>query len=129
MYSFNQQGDRAVADKGLYDRVINRRIYWDANGDGLDKNGDIPSLFQHVTHAGTKTDGGKMRLEKLTESSKIDAAVALSMATEKCMNLNIDNRESRENLAIKLKRGTLTDSDINRLIEENNVRRASANNV
>jgi phage terminase large subunit-like protein len=123
MYSFNQQGDRAVADKGLYDRVINHRIYWDANGDGLDKNGDLPSLFQHITQAGTKTDNGKMRLEKLTDSAKIDAAVALSMATEKCMNLNIDNRESKVNLAEKFKRGTLTDDDINRLVEDSYVRR------
>jgi phage terminase large subunit-like protein len=123
MYSFNQQGDRAVADKGLYDRVINHRIYWDANGDGLDKNGDLPSLFQHITQAGTKTDNGKMRLEKLTDSAKIDAAVALSMATEKCMNLNIDNRESKVNLAEKLRRGTLTDDDINRLVEGNYARK------
>ncbi len=118
MYSFNQQGDRAVADKGLYDRIINRRVFWDAYGDGLDKNGDVPSLFQHITQAGTKNENGKMRLEKLTDSAKIDAAVCTSMAVEKCMNLNIDNRETKSNLGEKLRRGTLTEEDITRLTRE-----------
>lgn len=89
MYNFSQQKDRAVADKGLYDRILNRSLFWDVNGDGLNKQGELPTLYQHITQAGAQTDGGKLRLVKLADSLKIDAAVACSMASEQCLRLNI----------------------------------------
>jgi phage terminase large subunit-like protein len=110
MFNFSQQNDRSVADKGLYDRVTNKQIFWDMNGFGLNKMEGVPTLYQHVTQAGSKNDGGKLRLEKLTDNAKIDAAVALSMATAQCKKLNLSNREG--SLLERLKAGRLTEDEI-----------------
>ena len=68
---FNQGPSRAVADKKLYDIIRNREIIHDGN----------QALTTHILNAdSTAEDSEKMRLVKRNESSKIDLAVALSMA-------------------------------------------------
>lgn len=95
-FKFGQQTPRAVADKQLFDMVVARQIHWNPNhtGSGIPLLGTEETLTKHITQAGSKKDGGKMRIEKLSATAKIDSAVALSMAAYKCLNLNIDNRES-----------------------------------
>lgn len=72
-YAFNQGGERAVADKSLYDRIRSRRIhYW-----------NMPDFEEHVLNANVKTEGEKMRLIKKSEQMKIDLAVCASMAADR----------------------------------------------
>jgi len=113
MYNFSQQNERAIADKKFHDRIMNRTVWWDEFGDNLNKNGDLPTLYQHVTQAGKKELGGKLRLEKLSNDNKIDAAVAASMAIERASTLNIQNKERDSREILKLyARGELTDEEL-----------------
>lgn len=120
MYNFSQQAERAVADKELYDSIVNRSIFWDERGDGLAPNGDTPSLFDHITRAGAKKDGGKLRLIKLSEAIKIDAAVATSMARKMCKQLTITNKDTRpsDSLVRQHTRGKLSDDDFIKALAE-----------
>lgn len=119
MYNFSQQTERSVADKSLYDSIINRTIWWDINGEGLPFNGEVPSLYQHITQAGAKTDGGKFRLDKLSDDAKIDAAVATSMAREMCKRLMITNKDKRtESIVRQHTRGKMTDDEFMRAVAE-----------
>lgn len=76
-----QVGERLVADKGLLDIIVARRISQD---------GDVV-LRQHLDNADRKVDveERKLRIVKRTPAGKIDAAVALSMATHRCLGLNL----------------------------------------
>lgn len=77
---FSQQGPRAVADKQLYDLVVQRR---------LRHNGD-QDLRTHVRNANAKLDkqqDSKLRLTKKQQDLKIDLVVATSMATDRCLFL------------------------------------------
>lgn len=123
MYQFSQGADRAIADKALYDRVLNRTLWWDDDGDGLPSLGsNVPSLYQHVTQAGAKVLNGKLRLEKLSDNSKIDAAVALSMAAYQAMQLNISNREKNEHELVKrLQRGQISDQEFLAYVKNRNI--------
>jgi hypothetical protein len=92
---FSQQGARAVADKQLYDMIIHQQLAWNPN----DRDGDISprgneeTLTKHIKQAGSSSVKGQYRIEKLSQTMKIDAAVALSMAAELCLRLNITNNE------------------------------------
>lgn len=90
---FSQGVSRAVADKALYDRIMNREIFWYPHGSQMDQDDLRPTLYQHIKNAGAKKEGDKLRLEKLTDKFKIDAAVALSMGAYQCAYLNIGNKE------------------------------------
>lgn len=79
---FSQQRDRAVADKQLYDMILHKQIHH--NNDQV--------VREHIKNAAAKidpADESKLRLIKKTEDKKIDAAVALSMAVEECLRLNL----------------------------------------
>ncbi len=73
---FSQAGPRMKADKQLQDLILTRRIAHDGN----------PILRQHIDNANVhrgREEG--IRLVKRSASSKIDAAVALSMAVDRCL--------------------------------------------
>lgn len=74
---FNQGPDRLIADKQLLDLINQRRFTHSGN----------PDLRQHVQNADRKKDGNKLRIVKRAESLKIDALVATSMATARCLRL------------------------------------------
>jgi phage terminase large subunit-like protein len=77
---FNQGQDRLIADKQLYDIIVNRRMVHQGE----------PLLREHLTNAGSKVEGeNKLRIVKRAETSKIDAAVALSMAVDRALYYNI----------------------------------------
>lgn len=79
---FSQAGDRLVADKALFDMIRDLR---------LSHIGD-PTLEEHVLNCGAKIpadDNTRLRLVKKTAKSKIDGAVALSMASHECLRLSL----------------------------------------
>lgn len=78
---FKQASARNVADKNLRDLIVSRRLIH--NGDG--------TLRQHVANARVRFDAGgdKMRIVKGNPKDKIDACVALSMASMRCIDLNL----------------------------------------
>jgi len=79
---FKQGHDRLKADKGLQDLIVNKRIAHDGN----------PLLRKHIDNANAKTEPGEkkgIRLEKRSEKHKIDSAVALSMASARCLYYNL----------------------------------------
>lgn len=77
---FNQQGERLKADKQLQDLIMARRIAHDGN----------PLLHQHIDNANIKKHGEDgVRIVKRSTSQKVDAAVALSMASFRCMYYNL----------------------------------------
>jgi hypothetical protein len=75
---FSQQGERLVADKQLLDLIQARRLTHDGH----------PELRQHIDNADLKTDESRtrLRLVKRADDLKIDLAVALSMATARCLD-------------------------------------------
>jgi len=81
---FSQMGPREKADKQLMDMIDNRQLWHD---------GSFPDLRQHLDNANKKRYGmegdQKMRIVKREESLKIDGAVALSMAVDRCLELNL----------------------------------------
>lgn len=79
---FLQQQDRLKADRGLYDMILTRRIHHDGD----------ERLKQHILNAGAKVqkdEDSTMRLIKIAQNRKIDAAVATSMAAARCLYLVI----------------------------------------
>lgn len=85
---FNQSGMRLVADRGLYDGVIRKQL-WHAGGQPGERD---ERLRHHVLGAGAKMakdEDTKLRLVKTAPHRKIDAAVALSMAADRCLYLNM----------------------------------------
>jgi phage terminase large subunit-like protein len=76
---FSQQNDRLLADRQLYDLILTRRIAHDGH----------QTLREHVLNAGARAskDGSSIRLQKLHPARKIDACVALSMASSRCLRL------------------------------------------
>lgn len=82
VYSFSQGADRMVADYMFYSFVKDRRII---------HFGD-PNMRQHIANAAARMAKGentKLRIVKKAAESKIDLAVAGSMATHECMRLNL----------------------------------------
>lgn len=79
---FSQAGARLVADKMLYDIIVERRIRHDGNAD----------VREHLTNCNAripKDESNKLRLVKKSESRKIDLAVCLSMSSFECLRLNL----------------------------------------
>jgi len=79
---FNQKEDRLKADNGLRDAIIHRRLWHDGN----------KQLREHIDNAASRTqprEDSKLRMEKKTQSRKIDLAVALSMAHHQCLYLRL----------------------------------------
>jgi quinol monooxygenase YgiN len=77
---FPQQKDRLIADKGLQDLIMSRRIAHDNN----------PLLRQHIDNSNIKKRGEDgIRIVKRSSAQKVDAAVALSMAADRCMYFNL----------------------------------------
>lgn len=82
--AFSQAGDRLKADRALYDMILTRRI-WHRGIEQAD-------LRQHVLNAGAKLQKDQdstLRLVKVNPNRKIDLAVALSMASARCMYLTL----------------------------------------
>lgn len=80
---FSQAQERLVADKKLRDIIGARRIRHDGNQE----------LREHITNANakqSKDEDTKLRLVKKSENRRIDLAVALSMATNEILRLNIE---------------------------------------
>jgi hypothetical protein len=78
--AFDQVRGRLIADRGLYDLVLQRR---------LAHSGD-PLLREHVGNARAKlqpNEDSKMRITKKDEKRRIDAVVAASMAVDECLRL------------------------------------------
>lgn len=79
---FNQQGDRLVADRQLYDCVIQKRL---AHTGHLD-------LREHIQNANAKLqkdEDSKMRIVKKAAGRPVDLAVAASMSVARCLYLNL----------------------------------------
>lgn len=115
-YKFGQQTPRAIADKRLYDMIVGKQIHWNPNDvdSQIPENGSEESLTKHIKHAGAKEDGKTRRIEKLSNDAKIDAAVALSMALDRCMSLNIDNRElEKDDIIRDLQSGKISLEEFN----------------
>lgn len=79
--SFPQGNDRLEADKGLLDTIYSRRIAHKGEAD----------LRAHLDNANRKLDldEHKLRIVKRADNLKIDLAVCLSMATYRCLTLNL----------------------------------------
>jgi phage terminase large subunit-like protein len=79
LYEFSQKEEREIADRRLYDLVVNRRLAHDGNA----------ALREHVLNAAKKVqklDDSKMRIVKRNErGGKIDLVVCLSMASDRCL--------------------------------------------
>lgn len=76
---FKQGQPRLIADKNLYDLIRERRMMHSGE----------PVLTEHITNANRKPDEGHLRIVKRAHALKIDACVALSMATFECLRLNL----------------------------------------
>lgn len=78
--AFTQGTPRLVADKRLYDMIRDRKI---------EHSGDYSDLRQHILNCDRKPEEDKLRLIKRSNTGKIDAAVALSMAVDRAMHYNL----------------------------------------
>ena len=79
---FNQQKDRVIADRQLYDLIVNRRISHDGN----------ILVREHVQNAAAQTqpkDDSKLRIIKRAPDKRIDLVVCISMGAAECLRLNI----------------------------------------
>lgn len=79
---FVQAGDRLKADSQLYDLILNRRLH----------HSNQPELREHIANCNAKVqpaEDSKLRLTKKASGKKIDAAVALSMASARCLYLRL----------------------------------------
>lgn len=93
---FSQQTGRSVADKQLFDMIVHRQLGWNPNDNDTDiaARGNEETLTKHIKQAGSSSSKGQYRIEKLSDKMKIDAAVALSMASSLCLRLNLTNKET-----------------------------------
>lgn len=78
---FSQVKARTIADHQLYTLILTKRIFHTGQEE----------LREHIKNAGSliDVDSRKRRMIKFSSSRKIDAGVALSMAANKCLYLNI----------------------------------------
>jgi phage terminase large subunit-like protein len=110
-FQFSQHGLRSESDKMLQDKISNREISYNPDLENWDigERLDRESLSKHIKQAGMKKQGLGYRLYKLTDASKIDAAVALSMAVYQCMSLTITNKEyNQDDLLRQLEQGQIS---------------------
>lgn len=104
--SFGQHQPRAVADKSLYDMIVNRQITWSryttegqVGGKGTQEDA---TLYRHVTRAGATTTDGRYRIQKLSANTHIDGCVALSMGAKQAMSLAITNQEGNPTSLVRM---------------------------
>jgi phage terminase large subunit-like protein len=79
---FSQAQERLIADKGLYDLIVARRIRHDGNLE----------LREHLTNANAKqaaNEDTRLRIVKKSDTRKIDLAVCLSMGSKELLRLNL----------------------------------------
>ena len=79
---FSQMGDRLVADRQLYDLILQKRIAHNRD----------PELREHIINANVKLqkdEDSKMRIVKKSAGRHIDLAVAASMGVARCLYLNL----------------------------------------
>lgn len=76
---FSQANARLVADKRLYDMIRDRHVFHSGE----------PDLKQHIQNADRKPEEDKLRIVKRHTSDKIDAVIAMSMAVDRIMHLNL----------------------------------------
>ncbi len=84
--AFNQQQERLVADRQLYDLAMNGGISYAPDLD--------PAFRQHLANANAKLqkdEASKMRIVKKTAGRPIDLVVAASMGVHRCMKLVMEN--------------------------------------
>lgn len=109
---FGQTQPRNFSDKQLHDMIMHRQIKWGRNstvGDVGSRGTSGETLYNHIVHAGSTTDGGRYRIAKLANQLKIDGAVALSQAVYMCMSLNLGNKEQdTESLIRQLRDGKIS---------------------
>ncbi len=80
LFEFKQGMPRAIADKRLYDIIRDRHI----------EHAGEPELRQHILNAIRKDeDGDKLRIDKREQGGKIDSVIALSMACDRAMILQM----------------------------------------
>lgn len=80
---FNQTQERLIADGQLYQMIVQRRMRHD---------GAWPQVREHLSNANKKvaaSEDTRLRIVKKSEGRKIDAVVALSMATAECLRLTL----------------------------------------
>ena len=79
---FNQGAERLESDVTLRAMIVQRRLLHD---------GSHTTLREHIANADAKVDdsGSKLRIVKRAAHLKIDAAVALSMACHRTLELNL----------------------------------------
>lgn len=107
-YEFGQHSPRAKADKYLYDMILQKQVHWPSDTPGIDiPFGNKETLTKHITQAGAKNNQGQMRIIKLANELKIDAAVALAMAVDRCMELVIDNKENLPTIKRQFEQGEI----------------------
>lgn len=126
-YQFGQQISRGIADKRLYDMILNRQVHYNPNDTDSDINeqGDKETLAKHIKQAGKKDSGKEMRIEKLADNAHIDAAVAVSMAVDRCMRMELDNRELHvEDLLREFNQGKITYQDYMNRIKDRQIEAA-----
>jgi phage terminase large subunit-like protein len=81
VYAMPQGGPRAIADKTLFDVIRDRKLAHCGPAD----------IRAHLLNANAEITGdSRVRIVKRNERLKIDLAVAMSMAVERCLYLNID---------------------------------------
>lgn len=123
---FGQVNPRAVSDKQLHDMIMHRQIAWNKHttyGEIGDRGNPNETLYNHITKAGAITRNDAYRLEKLSASTHIDGAVALSQAAYIALQLNIDNREySQEELIRKLQKREITLEEFSQRVQSSHAK-------
>lgn len=122
---FGQTNPRAVADKALYDMVISKQLSWNRHttlGDiGFAGDSQSDTLRKHITLAGANTTNEARRLIKLSNMNKIDAAVALSQASQIAMELAIGNDEFNvQKLIRQYQKRELTEQEFSQRVRQAN---------
>lgn len=87
---FSQAGDRLRADRALYDAILGKRLTHSRYNDPNNPDPGAVRLRSHILNAGAKVQKDQdstLRLVKVSSQRKIDAAVALSMASARCLYL------------------------------------------
>lgn len=95
---FTQTGDRLKADSQLYDLVVGRRLHY-SHQPGCPGGGNcncmMAAMREHIGNCNAKVqtdEDSKIRIVKKAAGRKIDLAVALSMASARCLYLNVQER-------------------------------------
>lgn len=80
---FNQSSDRLVADRNLYDTIIQKVFEWGPEVSGIEE------LRNHIDNADRKVDADKYNFRLIQGRGKIDLAVSASMAVKQLSELNL----------------------------------------